>query len=101
MTTFKEKFNRKYDFDDDEDHSIGEIAKLTGYKKSGLQTIYNKGIGAWKNNPSSVRRRSDPTKRGGARSQLMGKERWAMARIYSAVMGGPAEKVDKSHLVKS
>ena len=98
--TFKQRYNKKYGFEKDTSHSLRDIAKKTGYKLSGLQTIYDKGIGAWKTNPSSVRRKGDLTKRGGKRTQLLGKEQWAMARVYSAVMGGKASKVDAPHLKK-
>ena len=86
--TYKQKFNKKYGFDKDEPHSLGEIAKVTGYKLSGLKTIFNKGIGAFKTNPTSVR----PT--------VKSPEQWAQARVYSAVMGGKASKIDESHLIK-
>lgn len=86
--TYKNKFNKKYGFDKDESHSISEIAKITGYKLSGLKTIFNKGIGAFKTNPASVR----PT--------VKSPEQWAYARIYSAVMGGKASKIDATHLIK-
>lgn len=78
----------KYGFKRDETHSLEEIAKLTGYKLSGLQTIYNKGIGAYKTNPTSVR------------PQVKSKEQWAIARVYSAVMGGKTARIDKEHLIK-
>jgi hypothetical protein len=86
--TYKQKYNKKYGFAKDESHSLSDISKTTGYKKSGLQTIYNKGIGAFKTNPESVR------------PQVKSKEQWAYARVYSAVMGGKASKVDADHLVK-
>lgn len=89
MATYKQKFNKKYGFEKDEPHSIAEIAKITGYKKSGLETIFNKGIGAFKTNPASVR------------PSVKSPEQWAYARIYSAVMGGKASQVDASHLIKS
>jgi alkyl sulfatase BDS1-like metallo-beta-lactamase superfamily hydrolase len=89
MATYKQKFNKKYGFDKDEPHSIAEIAKITGYKKSGLETIFNKGIGAFKTNPASVR------------PSVKSPEQWAYARIYSAVMGGKAAQIDASHLIKS
>lgn len=88
VVTYKNKFNKKYGFDKDEPHSISEIAKITGYKLSGLKTIFNKGVGAFKTNPGSVR------------PNVKSPEQWAMARIYSAVMGGKASKVDASHLIK-
>jgi hypothetical protein len=85
--SYKNKFNIMYGFDKEASHSIAEIAKITGYKKSGLETIYDKGIGAYKTNPQSVR------------PQVKSPEQWAMARIYSAVMGGKAAKIDESHLM--
>ena len=88
VLTYKNKFNIKYGFPRDESHSLKEISKITGYKLSGLQIIYDKGVGAYKTNPASVR------------PQVKSPEQWAMARIYSAVMGGKASKVDASHLIK-
>jgi hypothetical protein len=82
--TYKNKFNKQYGFNKDESHSISDIAKITGYKLSGLKTIFNKGIGA----PASVR------------PNVKSPEQWAYARIYSAVMGGKASVVDATHLIK-
>lgn len=88
MSTFKEKFNLKYNFPAEKAHSLPEIAKLTGYRLSGLRTIFNKGVGAYFSNPESVR------------PHIRSPEEWAYARVYSAVMGGPAARVDKKHLQK-
>lgn len=88
VLTYKNKFNAKYGFPKDAPHSIGEIARLTGFKKSGLDVIFNKGVGAFKTNPASVR------------PSVKSPEQWAMARIYSAVMGGKAAKIDAAHLIK-
>ena len=86
--TYRNKFNIKYGFDKNESHSLAEISKLTKLKLSSLQDIYNKGIGAYKTNPQSVR------------PNVKSKEQWAMARVYSAVMGGKAAKVDANELAK-
>ena len=86
--TYKQKFNIKYKFPKGTSHSIAEISKITGYKLAGLKTIFNKGIGAYKTNPQSVR----PT--------VKSPEQWAYGRLYSAVMGGKAAKVDAAHLIK-
>ena len=86
--TWKQKFNKKYGFKKDEDHSMAEISRLTGYKLSGLRTIKKKGQGAFYSNPQSVR------------PQVKSSTQWGIARVYSAVMGGKAQKVDKSHLKK-
>jgi hypothetical protein len=86
--TYKQKFNKKYGFESDQPHSLDDISKITGYKKSGLETIFDKGVGAFKTNPQSVRK--------GIRSP----EQWAQARVYSAVTGGKAAAIDKSHLIR-
>jgi len=88
MPTYKQKFNKKYGFKPNDSHSLAEISRLTGYKLSGLRTIKRKGEGAYKSNPQSVR------------PQVKSATQWGIARVYSAVMGGKAKKIDKSHLIK-
>jgi hypothetical protein len=86
--TYKNQFNKKYGFEQDTPHSLADISKITGYKKTGLETIFDKGVGAFKTNPQSVRK--------GIRSP----EQWAQARVYSAVMGGKTARVDAKHLIR-
>lgn len=88
VLTYKQKFNKKYGFSKDEPHSLKEIADITGYDLKHLKVIFDKGIGAYKTNPQSVR------------PQVKSPEQWAYARVYSAVMGGKASRIDASHLVK-
>jgi hypothetical protein len=85
--TYKNRFNKKFGFAPDEPHTIAEIAKITGFEKSGLDVIFNKGIGAFKTNPASVR------------PSVKSPEKWAQARVYSAVIGGPAARIDAKHLI--
>jgi len=86
--TYKQKFNKKYGFKKDEPHSVAEISRLTGYKIAGLRKIVDKGRGAFKSNPQSVR------------PQVKSATQWGIARLYSAVMGGKAAKIDKDLLIK-
>ena len=86
VVTYKNKYNKKYGYESDESHTLNQVAKDTGVSKKGLQQIYNKGIGAYKTNPESVR------------PNVKSKEQWAMARVYSAVMGGKASRVDANEL---
>jgi hypothetical protein len=86
VVTYKDKYNTKYGYKKNESHTLEEISKDTGVSMKGLQQIYNKGIGAYKTNPSSVR------------PNVKSKEQWAMARVYSAVMGGKASKIDSHEL---
>lgn len=99
VLTNKQKFNKKYGFEKDASHSIKEIAKLAGIKYRNALKIVEKGRGAHRSNPESVRRASDGKKIGG--KSLKGKmtaTQWGIARLYSAVMGGPAAKTDKDLL---
>lgn len=87
--TYKQKFNKKYKQPLNQSNSLSQISKLTGYKRSGLQTIYNKGVGAYKTNPQSVR------------PSVRSPEQWAMARVYASVnKSSKAYKIDKIHLKK-
>lgn len=88
VQTYRDKFNAKYGFPKGSSHSLQEISSKTGFKKSGLQGIVEKGKGAFYSNPQSVRPQvKDPTQ-------------WGLARVYSAVMGGKAAKIDKDLLKK-
>jgi len=89
VESYKNKFNKKYKQPKDKSNSLADISRLTGYKKAGLQTIFNKGVGAFKSNPSSVRK------------NVKSPEQWAMARVYAAVNPqSKAYKIDKVHLKK-
>jgi hypothetical protein len=88
MSTYKQKFNKKYGFPKNESHSIAEIARLTGYKVAGLRKIVEKGRGAFRTNPQSVR------------PQVKSATQWGIARVYSAIMKGGAYKMDKDLLKK-
>ena len=90
VVTNKNRFNNKYGFKKDEPHSKAEISKLTGIPKSILDQVYDRGVGARKSNPESVRQVGSGKKVGG--KSLRGKmsaEQWAMARVYSFVMKRP------------
>jgi hypothetical protein len=87
--TYKEQFNKKHGFPKETPHSLQEIAKVSGYKLSGIKIIFNKGVGAARTNPSSLR------------PHIKSEEEWAYARVYAAV--NPKSKaavVDAPHLIK-
>jgi hypothetical protein len=89
MPTYKQKYNKKYGYKLNEDHSLSEISKKTGYKLSGLKTIQEKGEGAFYSNPKSVR------------PQVKSATQWGVARVYAAIdPSSKAHKIDKVHLVK-
>jgi len=87
VTTNKNRFNKKYGQPLDQSNSLTKIAKLTGIKRSALQKIYNKGIGAFKT--------------AGPSRPNMKKEQWAMARVYASIRpGSKAAKVDRKELAE-
>ena len=89
VLTYKKRFNKKYGFKPDEPHSIKEISDITGYKLSGLKTIFQKGKGAYKSNPQSVR------------PNVKSPEQWGYARVYASINpSSKAYKIDKIHLKK-
>lgn len=88
MTSWKQKFNLKYKQPKDKSNTLKEISKLSGYQLKGLKIIQEKGEGAYYSNPKSVR------------PQVKSATQWGIARVYSAVMGGKAKKIDKAHLIK-
>jgi hypothetical protein len=67
-------FKRQHGIPIDQSLSLTEVAKLSGMPRAALQEVYNRGIGAYKTNPESVR------------PQVQSKEQWAFGRTYSFVM---------------
>ena len=79
----------------DEGHSIAELAKASGIPRKTLQEVYNRGIGAYNTQPSSVRMKGTFKKGVDApMSQKLSKEQWAMARVYSFIDGNPKHDTD-------
>jgi len=90
VLTYREKFNKKYNFKKDKSHSLQDISKITGYKISGLKTVYAKGYGAYFSNPKSVRK------------NVSSPEQWSFSRVYASVNPtSKAHKIDKIHLKKT
>jgi len=85
--TYKQKFNKKYGQPLNQSNSISTISKKTGYKISGLRTIYRKGLGAY--------RTAGPSR------PNMTPNQWAQARVYASVnKNSKSYKIDKNHLKK-
>lgn len=87
MSTYKQKFNKKFNQDKDESNSKTKISKLSGIPKSILDEVYDRGVGAYKTNPESVRMKGTFKKNVKAPlSKKLSKEQWAIARVYAFVM---------------
>ena len=89
MPTYKQQFNKKHKQPLNKSNSLEDISKLSGYKLKGIKTIFDKGKGAFKSNPQSVR------------PHIKSPEAWAYARVYASVNPkSKAYKIDKIHLKK-
>lgn len=71
--THKQQFNKRHGFDKSEPHDLAELTKISKIKKAVLQEVFNRGIGAYKTNPSSVRK------------HIKSPEEWAQARVYAFI----------------
>jgi hypothetical protein len=67
-------FKQKHGISPSESLSLAQIAKLSGMPKGALQEVFNKGVGAYHTNRSSVR------------PSVSSPEQWAYGRVYSFVM---------------
>ena len=86
VQTYKNKFNLKHKQPKDKANSIKDIARLSGIKYTNALKIVKKGEGAYFSNPTSVRK------------SVSSPRQWGISRLYSAVMGGKAMKIDKDLL---
>jgi len=74
MSTYKNKFNRKFNQDKDESNSKANMSKLTGIPVSVLNDVVKRGEAAFKNNPQSVR------------PQIKNATAWGYSRVYAFIM---------------
>ncbi len=85
VTTNKMKFNKRFKQPLQQANSKSDIVKLTGIPLRILNDVFDRGVGAYKTNPQSVRK------------SVKSPEQWAYARVYSFVMKQPGTwgKADK------
>lgn len=88
MVTHKQQVLRHLGLPADTTFSVSELAHAIKVPAEALQEVYNRGIGAWKSNPASVRLLSGEKNYSTSRAGKMSKEQWAMARVYSFVNRG-------------
>lgn len=90
MATNRKKFLKQFDLPEDTSLSLNDISTLSGIPTEALQIVYNRGIGAWKTNPESVRVQFSFHKdKKAPRQSRLSKEQWAFARVYAFVMKTP------------
>jgi hypothetical protein len=102
--THRVQYLRKIGKNPNESYSLGQLSRFSGVAESILQDVFNRGVGAWKGNPSSVRlqdtfvKNPDLTKF--PRSARLSKEQWAYARVYSFLNKGATYKTTDRDLAE-
>tara|TARA_R110000772_G_scaffold66183_1_gene147545 strand:- start:707 stop:991 length:285 start_codon:yes stop_codon:yes gene_type:complete len=85
--TFKQRFNRKHGQPLNKANSIKDIAKKSKIKYKNALKIVDKGRGAFKSSPSSVR------------PHIKSATAWGVSRLYASVSpGSKSGKIDKNLL---
>jgi len=103
--THRIQYLKKVGLNPKESYSLAELSKASGVKQSVLQDVYNRGIGAYKTNITSVRLKKDFSKDPNPKipaSARLSPEQWAMARVYSFLNKGTTYKTtDKDLAIKA
>jgi len=88
--TNRTAFLRKHGLPADYSPTMREIAKLSDMPVQALRRVYQKGMGAYYTNPTSVRMKGSYKKNVDApMSQKLSPQQWSMARVYAFVMRTP------------
>lgn len=89
MPTHREAFFKKHGIPKTESLSIEKVSQLSGVPVAALREVYQRGLGAAKTNPESVRVKGtfakNPSLASVPRSGRLSAPQWAMARIYAFV----------------
>lgn len=94
MKTHRENVLKKYGIPD-RPYSILELSRITKVPRRILQEVYNRGIGAYHTQPSSVRLKNSYVKNVNAPMKFkLSKEKWAYGRLYSFLDGNPKHDND-------
>jgi len=83
--TNKSEYLKRHNLPADSSLSKADIARISKIPIKTINEVYDRGIGAYKTNPESVRTKGGKKDAKAPLSQKMSKEQWAMARVYSFV----------------
>jgi len=83
--TNKTEYLKRHKLPADSSLSKADIARISKIPIKTINEVYDRGIGAYKTNPQSVRTKSGKKDPKAPMSAKMSKEQWAMARVYAFV----------------
>ena len=93
--THREHVLRRLGMSTDRGYSLPVLSKASGVSLKTLQEVYNRGTGAYKSNPTSVRMKGTFKKGVSApMSQKLSVQQWSMARVYSFLDNNPKHDND-------
>jgi hypothetical protein len=94
MPTHRHQWLKKNNLPD-KSYSLEELSRISKVPMKTLREVYNRGIGAYKTQPLSVRMKGTFEKNVKApMSQKLSKEQWAYARVYSFLNGSKKHDTD-------
>jgi len=85
MSTNREEYLRRHKLPSDTSLSKKDISRISKIPMKILDEVYDRGVGAYKSNPESVRTKSGKKDPKAPMSKKMSKEQWSFSRIYSFV----------------
>lgn len=104
MSTHRIKYLRRIGKPTSESYSLDELSKFSGVRLSILKEVFDRGIGAAKSNPESVRIKrtfeKNPNLKQFPRSARLSPEQWAYARVYSFLDKGTTYHTADADLAK-
>jgi len=83
--TNKTEFNKRHGQAGDKSNTKAQIARKSKIPIGIINDVYDRGVGAYKTNPQSVRTKTGKKDYSAPMSRKMSKEQWAQARVYSFV----------------
>lgn len=89
MATNKKKFLKLHGLPETTSLSMEDIATLADMPIEALEIVRNRGVGAWKTSPSSVRMKDGSKNYSAPRSRKMSKEQWSAGRVYAFAVKSP------------
>jgi hypothetical protein len=92
--THRMNFLKKHKLED-KGYSLLQLSRISKVSLATLQEVYDRGSGAYKTNPTSVRMKRTFKKGVNAPYKMkLSKEQWAMARVYSFLDGNQKHDTD-------
>ena len=99
MKTKRQQFINKYNLNN-ESYNLDELSVITDIPSEILIEVYDRGIGAYYTNPTSVRTKDFKKINNKSKSNRLSKEQWAYARVYSFLMNNKKHDRDLFRLWK-